>query len=187
MACEWKRFVRLPAREGGLGAEIFTDLDAGIQRVKAEAEEEFGAMPGMYDYSAAALASEDLQGIRLFVRRKARKRRATPPWALPCEVWHMLLWPNYRATQRHEGLGASPGSRASPVFWRRLQEFLAHMRVVKRAPTIWNISRSWDLDKKNGRGGPAGRRIVHGFCLFGKAWTGAALARGAGPALHPSA
>lgn len=176
-AAEWRDFLEKPAQEGGLAARCFScfsDLQAEVRRVADEVAAAQAPPPGVRSEAVAGLARADVPSIRWALRRRTRKRRGIQAWSLPAELWHMLIWPHFRLRRGRAGVGAAEPPLARDGWWRRLGEFAYHMRATRRAPTLWNVSRAWDIDKRNDKGGPAGRRVIHGFCPFGTSVPGVA-------------
>jgi len=149
---------------------FFDDLDAELANAL---DEQHASIPPETTTDMREDAAADIEGIRRFLRHRARKRRGTPPWSVPTEVWHMLLWPNLRR-QKVRSIGGEGFSLRGDRFWKRLGEAMVHMRRVSLTPMKWNVARAWDIAKP----GAAGRRLGHGFCPFGKAWAAVAAAMG---------
>ena len=170
---DWEKFVRLPACAGGLGAETFYDLDQELEQVLAD---RLANDPPAEQGQHWVMAQRDINDIKWFLRQRAKKRRGFPPWSLPAEIWTMILWPSLRQ-DKPTGLGAVMPELSCARAERCITDVLSQMRRVHLAPMRWHISKAWDIPKHDHKSGPAGRRIVHGFCPFGKAWSSCAAGR----------
>lgn len=179
LVADWSALLQATAPQGGLGAELISDLeDWQRQAGRMQARSPLPPLLGRHN----DLAVRDVHAVRWYLRRQARKRRGGPAWSLPTEVWHMLFWPEMRR-KLPTGVGAVAEPLETSEFRRRVLSILAHVRRAVTAPNYWCIAQSWDFSKRNGVRGARGRRLVHGFCPFGKGWTAGALQRGSPPPL----
>ena len=114
------------------------------------------------------LAQQDLKLMRSYVKR-APKRRAVPEGSAPLELWHQLLYPNWRASQQTGGVGYDASMPKVPGFWWIISVGLAKIRHFQKAPLYWHRSRGAGLPK-SAQHGPRGKRVVHVLLVFGKAF-----------------
>ena len=97
-------------------------------------------------------------------------RRAVTPWGIPTEVWRQLLLPSWQWNKDKHGVGYTTGNPFSLNFQFVLFRLLQSIRVHGRAPTIWQQSMATELDKKKGKSGPAGIRIINTMEHYGSVW-----------------
>ena len=118
-------------------------------------------------------AQEDLDYLRPAIKY-AKTRRSHPTWAVPNELWRMMLYPNEHKVAKVAGIGFQPeGKRYMTKFYEKFKAFLAQIRRCNRTPVSWNHSHGHALDKGNGKtafGGAAGQRLLHLLDPLGKAW-----------------
>ena len=108
--------MALPGNEGGMSADP-VDIDAELLGAGNAGEV---AIPG---HNPDQLARADLKELRIGLRG-ARKRRASPPWSLPLEIWHMLLLPWFTGpgVQPRTGVGEDPHTSSCGLRWRGAAE-----------------------------------------------------------------
>ena len=160
---EWTEFLAQPPQNGGMAAQV-VDFEALIQDRECS-----NFLPLQATREQVSLAKQDLQGIRQSIRRFA-KRKSTPDWSAPVELWTLLLWPQRNMRLFQAGLGSENSPVQAPLFFRRLQDILLRIRMTGKGPLEWFRSLAFNLDKPNGKPGPAGNRTIHTFCPIGKAW-----------------
>jgi len=112
------------------------------------------------------LADVDLLD-RYFCR--ASKRRSVPAWALPLEIWSMLLrTPKDNAeAEPRLGVGSDPTVTEGVFFKKWLHMGMMMIRYWGVTPAMWNISQCFAIPKA-AVPGPKGKRIVHGLDPVGK-------------------
>ena len=117
-----------------------------------------------------AAAWEDLDGLSAALK-EGRGRRAVPAWSAPKEAWMLALCDAKHLGGREGGEG---GGRGGERRCDRLREavvtVLAATRKKVRPPLAWNVSQAVLLSKKNGKKGPAAKRLIHLLDPLGKAY-----------------
>ena len=81
---------------------------------------------------------------------------------LPAEVWRQLLLLEWRM-----GLDTSWKS-PGPYCFTVLFKMLVSIRMYGRAPVVWQRSFATELDKRNGKAGPAGLRLINNLDVLWK-------------------
>eukprot|EP00974_Lingulodinium_polyedra_P112726 10908394-Lingulodinium_polyedra.AAC.1 len=124
------------------------------------------------------------------VMRRAKLRKYTPDWSAPAEVWRQVLFPaevsvptkywnslragigtrawEARLDEREGGVVPDPFNRFPLRHLEELErprrclyELLLHVRRAKELPAQAMLSQGFAPDKKNGKPGVAGRRLLH--------------------------
>ena len=169
---EWKRFFESPAVEGGMGGTI-VDFDVVLEdEIKLRENENNNT----HDMNHVVEARDDYFRICKYLR-KAPKRRATPEWSVPTEIWLQLLDPEVRPIKL-KGVGAEAIPPGFDRFRVAILQLLTQIRRTKVTPIMWVVSRGWQIPKNNGKSGVKADRTMHGFCPISKAFYGGVLAKG---------
>ena len=157
---EWKDFLQLPGPQGGCSATV-VEWD----QVAHAAEVDDSPCHSLED--SLRHARQDLRALQS--RAKLGKlRKSVPPWGLPAEVWRQLLLPEWRMEQQRAGVGYKLEISRSVLFHSALFKMLVSIRMYGRTPVCWQRSFATELDKKNGKSGPAGLRLINNLDVLGK-------------------
>lgn len=131
---EWKQHLRLPAKDGGLGAQEMGSWEEVVsQHLQAQADEDDTLLPFTREIDEQAWV--DTMGIvRAF--RRAGKRKAVAPWSAPVEAWLSLLRPRARLylSEARAGVGAEVQDVDNSVFRSMFRELLVHIRRSGHLP-----------------------------------------------------
>ena len=167
-----------PAAAGGLSGEVI----ANFKEAAKEISDTYGGLRfPVCDAAQTQEAEEDLVRTARYMKQGA-KRKATPPWSIPAEVFLMIVEPAYYSVRplSSSGLGA-PDVVAEAEAGKfnsarvRLRAVVSHSRAAAHVPHIANLSKGFLLDKANGKEGLLGQRIVHLYCPWWRNYFGAAL------------
>jgi len=206
-AAEWIQFLELPALRGGLAGEATTApwcaavTDERYQQLLDISEY---AHPDNYDVpkEMKKSAQKDFKYAVKAIRRSKLGRYA-PAWSAPAEIYKMLLNPTWINSpseywKRPMGIGARPVAIMSeepnspdPYDKNQLQHLgkygeaayrmfrlTVHVRRTESLPLQASLSYGFAPDKKNGKPGPAGRRLLHALCPWWRAYTRGQLLQG---------
>jgi len=168
---EWKSFLKKPAIEGGLGGVIVDFKKVRQEEIDIRVED--NKKP--HDMNNVMHAQDDYLRICKYLR-KAPKRRASPEWSVPSEIWLQLLLPSYRPSKTL-GIGASTVPDKFHSFRVAFIQLLTQIRRTELTPIDWVVSRGWQIPKNNGKLGVKAERTMHGFCPISKAFYGGMLDR----------
>ena len=111
------------------------------------------------DVELVRMAKEDLEGICQALRQ-GKSRRAVPVWSARRELWLMAL-----CEARH----LRRSGRCQHLV-KAVQQLLLGIRRRVGPPAAWNTSQAVLLDKKNGKRGPAAKRIINLLDPLGKGY-----------------
>ena len=126
---------------------------------------------------AKAMADRDLWHIRKHMWRQ-QLRKAVPPWSVPAEIWRLLLFPHWHLRPPRHGVGYKQSRAPTFHFYGRLQQLLTQVRMFNHAPTAWQTSMGYKIDKGNRKTGCAALRVVNSLDPLGKAFFAQAWQRG---------
>lgn len=154
----------------------------GLGAVQVNFEEEIVGLIADYpeleqrDLNIEMEASADLKRT-LLAMGKSSKRRASPRWSVPLEIFLMALAPSYCSVSlpKAEGLGCSKlgevADRAGSCKGA-LWEILVHVRRASATPNVANLSKGFFIDKENGKAWLLGQRLLHIYCPFWRSFFG---------------
>jgi hypothetical protein len=105
--------------------------------------------------------------------KKSKCRKVGPIWALPNEVWRLLLCQSTDFKQPRAGIGCPEYFSKFESFRYVIMQVLLKVRVTNTTPLSWHRSRVFSLFKKN----PAlvdvpfdSQRSIHSLDPFGKSF-----------------
>ena len=165
---EWRQVLSGQGTDGGMMAHFVEDWD----EEQKEYEESAPPLPA-WTLSSAQKAREDMEGTADKLV-KMMKRRASPSWSLPTEIFCMLMRPGHRRKklQRGVGIGAQGvGHVQTPMLEQRLRSVLTQVRRAGATPLVAHRSHPCLLRKKlyDPKALP---RMIHVLCPFWRAWHG---------------
>ncbi|MDA8582610.1 hypothetical protein N9L68_00225 [bacterium] len=178
----WAQAIVQPGREGGHSAVLKT-IAEHTEEVQTKARLE-GYATHVWDLQSDRQAKQDVVNVEQ-VLFGMKRRRASPPWSVPTELWLMALrparlWARRKVPRgsRYEeeketrtGLGYEAPKVTTHWFRRRVLKVVAHARACQRIPVRGNRSRPWIVSKNKAHiRGPRGERMLHGLCAFWRAW-----------------
>ena len=146
--CECLRRCKIREREQRLERE---SEERRAQRHREEVEQQW------WEYNEQfKLARRDVERVAKRVRY-AKCRKARPQWALPNEIWRILLFPKGPGEgEARAGVGFAAqqtDSDVEPVDGEMIKHYLtcvfAQMRCRGVAPPIWHRAQGNSLHKKN--------------------------------------
>lgn len=159
---EWTEVLRQPGAQGGLSTEP-VEYEGYEKREVDEVQE--GHVVTQYHIEAA----RDDYKFMVGALRKCHKRKAAPTLGVPAEALLIAMAPHRVRQPGVRGLGYSDEFHA-PVFRRRCLRMLTLVRSSGRTPLAWSRARSYSLDKRNGKAGVLGLRLIHSFDATALAW-----------------
>ena len=113
-----------------------------------------GQLTGMRrsERASISLARWDFTAVCRALKRAA-KRKWTPEWALPLELWHACLIPDHRwgRALRRAGLGSGARPPRNTAIRQALLQFLAQCRDTGLAPLVWARLRGIFISKGSGK------------------------------------
>ena len=115
-----------------------------------------------HDLEAIERAKQDMDEMT-HVIALADLRKAVPLWAVPLELWRMIVLPNMynkNVFARYHGVGTPVPNMAAPKFYDLLFDLLCMIRRARTLPANWNLAMAVFLDKRNGKQGCAALRLV---------------------------
>lgn len=121
--------MELPGNLGGMRADAV--LFASMEEEHVQCCRADGASAVSDD--AWRQANEDFEMLKSVLCR-TRKRKAVPEWAVPVELWWMLLHPARRMREDRVGVGAEESRPADPLAQEAIFVLLLHVRRVRRVP-----------------------------------------------------
>eukprot|EP00959_Pyramimonas_sp_CCMP1952_P102040 2134389-Pyramimonas_sp.AAC.1 len=95
-----------PKKDGGRSA---APLDWEVWREDHDEDYDLEGDEEMYEK-----VKEDIGQMRRYIKH-APKRRAVPPFCAPLELWHMVMFPNWRR-RRTGGLGSPAKAPSNKMF-----------------------------------------------------------------------
>lgn len=116
-------------------------------------------------------ALADVRGVARHVRN-ARCRKAVPSWALPNEVWRMVLAPSNVQPPKYSGVGWQQPSINDGAF-SMMVDFHSFVRRRKTTPACWHLSTGYSLPKPSAEAKKIvfdRQRLVHSLDPYGKAF-----------------
>ena len=147
-AQDWADYLAMPGPAGGCQASVLQwNVDTA------------SFMPRLPTIEDTQLANEDVQQITRFLQ-KAGLRKSVPDWAVPVEVWRGLL-------RGPHGRGALPEDYVAQTFRRRLFQLCLCIRLRRQTPSTWHRSQTTEIDKRNGKPGCQGIRLINQLDPFG--------------------
>ncbi|CAE8723564.1 unnamed protein product [Polarella glacialis] len=173
---EWGQALKKTGPEGGCSGEIIweseledigefmrlnqTALEAPTLKIKQQQSELQGYH--LSQEQAAELGKGDFKNT---VKALARRTNgfATPPWALPKDVWRMLLSGTWLLKTR-----AVSGSWHLRTIFEKL---LTLIRFTGQVPLLWATSFGFPILKFVQKFGTKGFRLLHLLDPISKAWT----------------
>ena len=104
---------------------------------------------------------------------KGNRRRAAPRWSAPAELFLMCASPSYLSVgpRRLEGIGVEEITKEAKRYTRaklELVSVLVHAQRALHTPCCAHYSNGTLIDKRNGRKGMLGTRIIHVLCPWWK-------------------
>ena len=145
---DWTAHLALPGHMGGWNAQ----RDPAAPLLDA-------VDPPLAAVEVASLATEDLRGLSAQIHR-SKLGRTVPDWAAPSEVWRQLFHPSYHQSQLRSGIGYVAFAQKAPFFQAWMRQLASSIRRWERTPSQWQHSMSFQLDKRNGKPGCQGLRLV---------------------------
>ncbi|CAE8588820.1 unnamed protein product [Polarella glacialis] len=174
-AQEWGEALKRQGPDGGCSAEVIweseledigeffrlnqTALLAPNPRIKQ-------LQNGLEKYTiteeqAADLGSQDLEHLTAALAKR-NNGFATPPWALPKDVWRLLL----NGTWAPE----LPKLEGSTSLRRMMQQLLILIRRTGQVPLLWATSLGFPVPKHNLKTGTKAYRLLHLIDPVSKSW-----------------
>jgi len=185
-----RKYCHLPACRPGkeelLESACSPACEGGLSAVEVVFEEECERMVADYgplgdDLNFARLAKQDLRDA-MFRMVSGAKRRASPEWSCPSEVFLCSVCPSFCTigNEVKSGVGAETfeGGDRFLSCQNELQLVLEHVHKAGLVPLVGNLSLGFLIDKGNGGVGLKGQRLLHLTCAFWRNFFGAALRRG---------
>ena len=162
--------------ETGLAAE---GVHGGMacEKIDPEPQVPDGTLPCDEHYLVQEVVVEDMAAARRYLI-KAPKRRAFPKTGVPAEALLMALDPEYTSRGAYDarknkvGIGHALELRRPKKFIDLLYFSYAHIRMSEKFSTVQLQSSPFTADKKDGRAGIAGLRVLHCFSSFAMSWFG---------------
>ena len=148
---DWERHLAKRGCDGGWEAERMSEVPTRMSTEPLHSAE-----------AVAGVASEDFRALFSQVHR-AKLRRAVPPWSAPAEVWRQLFHPTYHRSKLRSGVDYVPFAQRAPSFKSWMWVLMLSIRRWEQTPAKWQHSMSFQLDKRNGKLGCDGIRLVN--CL----------------------
>ena len=99
----------------------------------------------------------------------AKMARASPPWAVPAEVWAALLGKKGKKAKR-EGIGRAAEDAKAEHVEEAIKKICTNIYARSMEPLAWLRSFAVPADKGNGQKGTSGMRIFHLFDPMAKAF-----------------
>jgi len=158
---EWAEVAVLEGRAGGLNGVIINFEEEKKQHIEEMPR------PRPYDANDEMEAKKDLRQTKWEIA-KAKKRKAGPEWCLPIELWNIILSPKYlsKPKQSMAGVGAEKPEWATDHTKEAITKAMTHIRRVGWVPLVAHKSKTWQVDKRNGKKKTASLRLLHGLSPF---------------------
>ena len=158
---EWAEYLANDGTDGGCSATVL-DWSAEHRHVM-----DAQPIPVMHVLDACQLAQDDFEGIKRLAT-SIKLHKCSPPWSLPGEVWRQILRPwSYRKRPK-SGVGCADEIPSLPLFARCLYRLMVSIRLYGCTPSIWHLSRTQKIDKRNSKSGCAALRLINSLDVFGK-------------------
>lgn len=171
---EWTEFLSLPGADGGLAAPR-VDFEAERARWVASLDP---LPPRTPCHTRAGQEDLFLVGRQL---RYSPRRRASPSWSLPAEVYLMCIRPFYTTGRKAVREGVGFVRPEDDMSYSVVPDFFAEVFIQVRrggqAPAIAHVIHGHAIPKPAATAaqGVQGLRMVHMLCSFWKCWYGAML------------
>lgn len=113
--------------------------------------------------------------------RSSPKRRSSPSWSAPAELY-MMLMDTFRltgASKEKRGIGAGAATEQDGMQVRAgFELLLAQVRRTGRTPALSHRMQAFPLNKNNGKRGCKSLRLIYNGCALWKSFYRALLLRG---------
>ena len=166
-----------PAKSGGLSG-VVVDFEEETAKMKAG----YGPLVER-DANVEKMARDDFKRT-VWRLKKASKRRASPDWSCPTELWLLAMAPHYCSVRAPsvEALGAKTVADIKgdgfTEFSGEMFEIFVHVRRARATPMVANLSRAFFIAKPNGLAGLKGQRLLHIMCPLWRSFYGGLVHKG---------
>ena len=175
---EWAEYLAKPGAAGGMNANTIDFDTEALAIIDSQAQHK-----AKVNLEATLKAEKDYEAVKK-VLRKSKLHKASSPWDVPAEMWQIAVFPACTvekpkisldtfddaarappARGRHAAIQASAPNTDKAVIL-----LLAAIRRTMWCPTDWHRSKACPIDKRNGKPGCPGLRLIHVLAVFGRAW-----------------